>query len=75
MIGCFFNRKPPPEVGFLLRVLDETSVMNLAQLYAEARDRFQSQELMAKVNDRIEAVLKESGLSSTGKPNDTTNQP
>ena len=73
MIGCFFNRKPPPEVGFLLRVLDETSVMNLAQLYAEARDRFQSQELMAKVNDRIEAVLKESGLSSTGKPNDTTN--
>ncbi|MBP8287516.1 MAG: hypothetical protein KAX57_11860 [Rhodoferax sp.] len=73
MIGCFFNRKPPPEVGFLLRVLDETSVMNLAQLYAEARDKFQSQELMAKVNDRIEAVLKESGLSSTGKPNDTTN--
>ena len=75
MIGCFFKRKPPPEVGFLLRVLDETSVMNLAQLYAEARDRFQSQELMAKVNDRIEAVLKESGLSSTGKPNDTNNQP
>ena len=73
MIGCFFNRKPPPEVGFLLRVMDETSVMNLAQLYAEARDRFQSQELMAKVNDRIEAVLKESGLSSTGKPNDTNN--
>ena len=62
MIGCFFNRKPPPEVGFLLRVLDETSVMNLAQLYAEARDKFQSQELMAKVNDRIRSVLQESGL-------------
>jgi hypothetical protein len=67
MIGCFFKRKPPPEVGFLLRVLDETSVMNLAQLYAEARDRFQSQELMAKVNDRIETVLKESGLVSKEK--------
>ncbi len=62
MRGCFFNRKPPPEVGFLLRVLDETSVMNLAQLYAEARDKFQSQELMAKVNDRIRSVLQESGL-------------
>ena len=67
LIRCFFNRKPPPEVGFLLRVLDETSVMNLAQLYAEARDKFQSQELMAKVNDRIETVLKESGLVSKGK--------
>lgn len=64
MIGCFFNRKPPPEVGFLLRVLDETSAMNLAQLYAEARDKFQSQELMTKVNERIETVLKESGLVS-----------
>lgn len=64
-MGCFFNKKPPPEIAFILRVLDETSVMNLAQLYAEARDKFQSQELMAKVNDRIKAVLKESGPSST----------
>ncbi len=62
MRGCFFNRRPPPEVSFLLRVLDETSVLELSQLYAEARDKFQSQELMTKVNDRIRSVLQESGL-------------
>ncbi len=68
MSGCFFNKKPPPEIAFILRVLDETDVMRLAELYGEARDRFQSQELMAKVNERMSVVMKDLGLPKKELP-------
>jgi hypothetical protein len=57
MIGCFFGRKPPAEVDFLLRVLDSSDLMQLAELYGEARDRFGDQSLMAAVNKRMGEVI------------------
>lgn len=57
MLGCFFGRKPPPEIDFLLRVLDSGDVMGLAALYGEARDRFEDPSLMSAVNKRMEEVI------------------
>lgn len=56
MRGCFFARKPPPEIEFLLRVLDTGDYMELAGLYGEARDRFESPSLMVAVNKRMAEV-------------------
>lgn len=57
MNGCFFARKPPPEVGFLLRVLDCSDALELADMYGEARDGFKNAELMAAVDERLAQVL------------------
>ena len=59
MLGCFFSRKPPPEIEFLLRVLDTTDMMDLADLYGEARDRFQDKSLMEAVNKRMGEAIAE----------------
>lgn len=57
MRGCFFGRKPPPEIEFLLRVLDTSDLMELAGLYGEARDRFKDKSLMDAVNKRMSEVI------------------
>lgn len=57
MMDCFFARKPPPEVGFLLRVLDCSDIPKLADMYGEARDCFQDADLMAAVNKRMTEVI------------------
>jgi hypothetical protein len=58
--GCFFTRKPPPEIAFLLRVLTSSSVSDLAGMYGEARDLFKSKQMMDAVNKRMaEAIAKE----------------
>ena len=57
MRGCFFNRKPPPEVDFHLRLLDTDDILELACLYGEARDRFKSPALMNAVNEKMEAAI------------------
>ena len=57
MLGCFFARKPPPEVAFLLRVLDSSDVMELAAMYGEARDGFKDHTLMAAINKRMGEVI------------------
>ena len=71
MIGCFFGRKPPPEIDFLLRVLDTSDIGKLAELYGEARDRFQDKNLMDAVNKRMsEAIEKfnaDAGQQATGE--------
>lgn len=56
MIGCFFARKPPAEVAFLLRVLDCSSLGELAEMYGEARDGFKDPALMQAVNKRMAEV-------------------
>lgn len=61
MDGCFFARKPPPEVAFLLRVLDCSDLLDLAGMYGEARDRFESPQLMAAVNKRMTEVSSPTG--------------
>lgn len=67
MLGCFFGRKPPPEIEFLLRVLDTTDLMDLADLYGEARDRFQDKSLMEAVNKRMgEAIAEFNGKRNSG---------
>ncbi len=58
MKGCFFLRKPPPDVNFLLKVLDCSDVIELAEMYGEARDGFKSQTLMQAVNDRMAEVMR-----------------
>lgn len=71
MLGCFFNRKPPAEVEFLLRVLDSSDVMELAGMYGEARDRFQSPSLMAAVNKRMgEIIAANPMLAAAEAPNE-----
>ncbi len=57
MIDCFFGRKPPSEVEFLLRVLDCSDLLQLADMYGEARDRFKSPSLMEAVNKRMAEVI------------------
>lgn len=57
MRGCFFSRKPPPEVAFVLRVLDCSDLMDLASMYNEARDGFKSPYLMKVVDKRMAEVL------------------
>lgn len=73
MNGCFFARKPPPEFGFLLRVLDCSDLLKLADLYGEARDGLKSPEMMDAVNRRIAEVVKQDALDAArivamGKP-------
>lgn len=63
MRDCFFNRKPPPEIGFLLRVLNSSDVMELAELYGEARDSFKDKSLMEAVDKRMAEVLKANGAT------------
>jgi len=58
MLGCFFARKPPPEVDFLLRALDSSDYFELAAMYGEARDRFKSADLMAAINKRMTEVAR-----------------
>lgn len=62
MLDCFFGRKPPPEIEFLLRVLDSTSVVDIADLYGEARDRFKDASLMAAVDKRMQEVIALTGI-------------
>lgn len=70
MIGCFFGRKPPPEIEFLLRVLDTSDIGELAELYGEARDRFQDKSLMDAVNKRMgEAIEKFNAARTSGEAN------
>lgn len=57
MRGCFFGRKPPPEIEFLLRVLDTSDLMELASLYGEARDRFKNKSLMEAVDKRMAEII------------------
>ncbi|KAF1019668.1 MAG: hypothetical protein GAK30_02984 [Paracidovorax wautersii] len=57
MLGCFFARKAPPEVEFLLRVLDTSDIGSLSEMYGEARDGFKNPELMAAVNKRMTECL------------------
>ncbi len=57
MRGCFFAKKPPPEVGFLLRVLGSSDLADLADMYGEARDRFKNTDLMTAVNKRMANVI------------------
>lgn len=57
MRGCFFNRKPPPEIAFVLRVLDCSDLADLAGMYGEARDGFKSPDLMKVVDKRMAEVL------------------
>lgn len=62
MNGCFFARKPPPQIEFLLRVLDSSDLLDLAGMYGEARDRFEDPKLMEAVNKRMtEVAAKEPG--------------
>jgi hypothetical protein len=63
MIGCFFARKPPAEVGFLLRVLDCSDLLILAGMYGEARDGFKSQELMRAIDNRLREVAARQGIT------------
>jgi hypothetical protein len=62
MNGCFFGRRPPPEIAFLLRVLDCSDLMELAGMYGEARERYP--ELKAAVNKRMEEVIKLHNLAT-----------
>lgn len=57
MRGCFFGRKPPPEVEFHLRLLDTDDILELSGLYGEARDRFKSPSLMKAVNEKMETAI------------------
>ena len=57
MRNCFFGRKPPPELAFLLRVLDCSDLLKLADMYGEARDGFKNPDLMRAVNKRIGEVV------------------
>ena len=61
MRGCFFGRKPPPEIAFLLRVLDSSDVMELAEMYGEARDGFKNKSLMEAVDKRMAEVIASKG--------------
>lgn len=68
MRGCFFGRKPPPEIEFLLRVLDTSDIGKLAELYGEARDRFRDKSLMDAVNKSMgEAVEKFNAARTRGE--------
>lgn len=58
MRGCFFNLKPPAEIDFLLRVLDCSDLMELADMYGEARDHFKSLSLCEAVNERMSKISK-----------------
>ena len=57
MKGCFFGKKPPPEIDFHLRLLDTDDILELSGLYGEARDRFKSPALMNAVNEKMEAAI------------------
>ena len=65
MIGCFFGRKPPPEVEFLLRVLDTSDLGQLAEMYGEARDRFKNKDLMRAVDGRMSEAIEKFNASQT----------
>lgn len=57
MLGFLFKRKQLPEVEFLLRVLDTKDLKELAVLYREARNVFESQPLMTAVSKRMREVI------------------
>lgn len=70
MIGCFFARKPPPEIGFLLRVLDCSDLLKLADLYGEARDGLKSPEMMEAVNKRMADVIRHNNATQGASHDD-----
>ena len=62
MKGCFFGKKPPPEIELLLRALDSSDVMELAALYGEARNLFGNKSIMDGINKRMEKVIARDGF-------------
>ena len=63
LIRDLFGRPAPDELQSLLRVLDCSSIMDLAGMYGEARERGDT-KLMAEINDRMGVVIKEQGLAT-----------
>lgn len=53
----FFKLKPPSEVDFLLRLLGTTDLLQLAGMFAEARDLFGDVRLMDAVNARMQELI------------------
>ena len=58
-----FGRPAPVGVIKTLEVLDCSDIMELAGMYGEARERGDA-ELMAFINKRMGAVIREQGLAS-----------
>lgn len=58
----FFGKKAPREINKTLKVLDCSSIFDLAGMYSEARERGDD-ELMKLINDRMGILIKEQGLA------------